>query len=156
MGCHLKWNGTCTNCPCHPSLQFREQAGIESFADFAAMLGEAPKPLLDSLRQSAVVRHSGKRAAAQLCCIDVRQPSYAAWIQTLASCSWGCCTATLQRSRALSHLPAGPRLPAATLLGATLSDRLRLNATWARRGLYASAPGAGQPEFVGRLQSRIM
>jgi hypothetical protein len=48
-------------------------------------------------------------------------------------------------------------LPAATLLGATLADRLRVNATWARRGMYATAAAQeGElPEFVGGLQSRL-
>ncbi len=44
-------------------LQFRQEAGMNTFADFAAVLTEAPKPLLDSLRQSAVVRHVGKQVA---------------------------------------------------------------------------------------------
>jgi hypothetical protein len=41
-------------------MQVRQEAGISSFADLAAVLTEAPRPLLDSLRQSAVVRHSGR------------------------------------------------------------------------------------------------
>ena len=47
-----------------------------------------------------------------------------------------------------------PCFPAATQLGATLSDRLRVNVTWAVRGLYRSADG-GPPQFVGGLQSRL-
>lgn len=59
-----------------------------------------------------------------------------------------------------------PRLAAATLLGATLGDRLRVNAKWALRGMFAqhaqqgtagAAAGADarQLEFVGGLQSRL-
>lgn len=54
---------------------------------------------------------------------------------------------------------------AATLLGATLGDRLRINAKWAVRGMYAqhsgdsaaaaAAPDARQLQFVGGLQSRL-
>ncbi|KAL4457670.1 hypothetical protein ABPG75_012535 [Micractinium tetrahymenae] len=83
----------------------RQESGISSFADLASLLEEAPRPLLDSLRQSAVVRHS------------------------------------------------------ATLLGATLADRLRINATWALRGMWRAgddASGAsGGLQFVGSLQSRL-
>ncbi|PSC71592.1 putative aarF domain-containing kinase 1 [Micractinium conductrix] len=86
--------------PIEERRRVREQSGINSFADLANLLEEAPKQLLDSLRQSAVVRHS------------------------------------------------------ATQLGATLSDRLRVNVTWAVRGLYRSADG-GPPQFVGGLQSRL-
>ncbi|EFN58557.1 hypothetical protein CHLNCDRAFT_140686 [Chlorella variabilis] len=93
--------------------RLRQEAGVGSFADLAAVLTEAPKPLLDSLRQSAVVRHSGKQ---------------------------------------LAWMPARGR---ATLLGATLADRLRVNATWALRGMLASKPGQGPAQFVGGLQSRL-
>ncbi|KAI3436647.1 hypothetical protein D9Q98_006063 [Chlorella vulgaris] len=79
--------------------RLRQDSGITSFADLAAVLNEAPKPLLDSLRQSAVVRHT------------------------------------------------------ATLLGATLADRLRINATWAMRGMQTCKEGP--LVFVGALQSRI-
>lgn len=41
-------------------LQVREQSGITSFEDFAKLLEAAPKALLDSLRQSTIVRHSGE------------------------------------------------------------------------------------------------
>ena len=48
---------------------------------------------------------------------------------------------------------------AATLLGATLADRLRINATWSMRGMLASqqaaAAAGGQLEFVGSFQSRF-
>lgn len=82
----------------------REQSGITSFADLAQLLQNAPKQLLDSLRQSAVVRQS------------------------------------------------------AVLLGATLGDRLRINAKWALRGMGAQHddPGGGRRlQFVGALQSRL-
>lgn len=78
----------------------RQESGINSFADLANLLEEAPRPLLDSLRQSAVVRHS------------------------------------------------------ATALGATLADRLRINATWALRGMWRAGQG-GKLLFVGNLQSRF-
>lgn len=58
---------------------------------------------------------------------------------------------------ALSLPCAPPPLPAATLLGATIGDRLRVNAKWAQRGLYVSTDGERQPlQFVGRLQSRLV
>ncbi|KAI7845854.1 hypothetical protein COHA_000588 [Chlorella ohadii] len=89
----------------------RQESGINSFADVAKLLEGAPRPLLDTLRLGAVVRHS------------------------------------------------------ATLLGATLGDRLRINAKWAVRGMYAqhigdsaaaaAAPDARQLQFVGGLQSRL-
>jgi len=49
---------------------------------------------------------------------------------------------------------------AATRLGATLTDRLRINATWALRGMYHAAPEGGAAagaslQFVGSLQSRL-
>lgn len=57
---------------------------------------------------------------------------------------------------------APPPIPAAaTLLGATLGDRLRTNAKWALRGMYAQQGGGGdsagarQLRFVGGLQSRL-
>lgn len=83
--------------PC--ACQVREESGITSVADVGQLLEAAPKPLVDALRQGAVVRHS------------------------------------------------------ATLLGATLGDRLRVNAKWAERGLYAGS-GGGQPPLVGALQWR--
>ena len=49
-------------------LQVREESGINSFADVAQLLENAPKPLLDSLRQGTVVRHTGKRRRAGLGC----------------------------------------------------------------------------------------
>ena len=84
----------------HCCVQVRQEAGLTSFADLAKLLEEAPKQLLDSLRQSAVVRHT------------------------------------------------------ATLLGATVADRLRINAKWALAGCYAAPAGGGQLRFVGGLQSR--
>ena len=46
--------------------------------------------------------------------------------------------------------------PAATALGATLADRLRINATWALRGMWrAGQDGGGALRFVGSLQSRL-
>lgn len=44
--------------------------------------------------------------------------------------------------------------PAATALGATLADRLRINATWALRGMWRAGQG-GKLLFVGNLQSRF-
>ncbi|KAL4442946.1 hypothetical protein ABPG77_008437 [Micractinium sp. CCAP 211/92] len=79
----------------------RQESGINSFADLANLLEEAPRALLDSLRLSAVVRHS------------------------------------------------------ATTLGATLADRLRINATWALRGMWRAGQDGGEPRFVGSLQSRL-
>lgn len=46
-------------------LQVRQESGINSFADLANLLEEAPRALLDSLRLSAVVRHSGTQAGRQ-------------------------------------------------------------------------------------------
>ena len=46
-----------------PSVQFHQEAGVNSFTDLSKLLEEAPKALLDSLRQSAVVRHTGKPGA---------------------------------------------------------------------------------------------
>ena len=61
-----------------------------------------------------------------------------------------------------TNAAAPPPLPpaAATLLGATLGDRLRINAKWALRGMHAQQGGGGgagaaQPPFVGALQSRL-
>lgn len=39
--------------------QVRQESGINSFADVAKLLEGAPRPLLDTLRLGAVVRHSG-------------------------------------------------------------------------------------------------
>ena len=67
------------------------------------------------------------------------------------------CTGPLQP---LARRPAAPA-PAATLLGATLGDRLRVNAKWAQRGMaYAAAPpggggAAGELQYVGALRSRL-
>lgn len=63
----------------------------------------------------------------------------------------------------LAHDMLPPALVAATLLGATLGDRLRINAKWALRGMYAQhdggaggmPPAAAQLQFVGGLQSRL-
>jgi hypothetical protein len=62
-------------------VQFHQEAGVNSFTDLSKLLEEAPKALLDSLRQSAVVRHTGKpghRAhgrAARECSRAAREPA---------------------------------------------------------------------------------
>ena len=60
----------------------RREAGIGSFADLSRALGAAPRPLLDSLRLSAVVRHSAALLGATLRCA-------AAWGHFV--CVWGGC-----------------------------------------------------------------
>lgn len=49
--------------PCVPPAQVRQESGVNSFADVAKLLEGAPKPLLDTLRLGAVVRHSGEKGA---------------------------------------------------------------------------------------------
>lgn len=132
-------------------LQLRQEAGVGSFADLAAVLTEAPKPLLDSLRQSAVVRHSGK----QLAWMPARGRGCRP--RGLRMCGGQHCCPLLRSPRFGGQRSATRRacLRAATLLGATLADRLRVNATWALRGMLASKPGQGPAQFVGGLQSRL-
>lgn len=131
----------CTTLPLRP--QVREESGINSFADVAALLEAAPKPLLDSLRLGTVVRHSGGRRTPSACV-------------PLAGLRWRA-RCLHQRSWATVHSAASAAPPvcrAATLLGATIGDRLRVNARWARSGMLRSDEG-GPLEFVGALQSRV-
>lgn len=51
---------------------------------------------------------------------------------------------------------ASPLICAATLLGATIGDRLRINAKWAQRGMFHSDDAAQPLQFVGGLQSRLV
>ena len=81
--------------------RLRHESGLHSFADFSALLSEAPRPLLEALRLSAVVRNT------------------------------------------------------ATALGSTISDRLRVNAKYAWRGMTRGELPAGQLQYVGALASRV-
>lgn len=86
------------------------ESGIGSFTDFSQILNEAPHPLLETLRLTAIVRNT------------------------------------------------------ATLLGATIADRLRINALHAWRGMgivhmasmdsSAAAAAAAQVTYVGAFASR--
>ena len=136
--------------------QVRQESGINSFADVAKLLEGAPRPLLDTLRLGTVVRHSGVRCAG-----GRHGHGCAAMGLPWGRHSW---FALRQPSPILVRPPS-----AATLLGATLGDRLRINAKWAVRGMYAqhgdggsggsaaagAAPDSQPLQFVGGLQARL-
>lgn len=63
-GTACEWHPLLCQCPAPLSAlppQVRQESGINSFADVAKLLEGAPRPLLDTLRLGAVVRHSGAR-----------------------------------------------------------------------------------------------